>query len=115
MSGGKAVAEKREQFAHALRVGNGVRGCARQRALRFLIGPRTTADAEIDAVRRERFEQPETFGDFERTVVRKQHAAAAEPDARRFCGETRDHQFRRTAREGVFAPVMLGEPIPVVA
>jgi hypothetical protein len=78
------------------------------------VAARRAADAEVDACRRQRFQDAELLGDLERRIVRQHDAGAADADAP---GARRDrgHQdLGRAAHDGGQA-VVFAEPEAVVA
>jgi hypothetical protein len=72
------------------------------------------ADAEVDAVRKQRFEHHELLGHLERAVVRQHHAAGAEANPLGDAAKARQHHLGAGVRHAA-QPVMLGAPVARVA
>ncbi len=78
------------------------------------IGARSAADAEIDAPRVQRLEQPIRFGHLQRGMIGQHHAAGTEAQPRRQRANVRDHDLRRRRGDARHV-VVLRVPQPLEA
>ncbi len=81
---------------------------------RGAVGARRTAEPEIDAAGKQRFQHLETLGDHQRRMVGQHHAAGADAEVFGDRRDLPDHHVGRGARHGSEV-VMLGEPVADIA
>ena len=87
---------------------------AAQRVGRGAVGAGRAAEAEIDAAGKQRLQHLEALGDHQRRMVGQHHAAGADADVFRHCGDLPNHQIGRGTCDRCQI-VMLGQPVPDIA
>ena len=116
MAGREAALEVGEQLGELLGevVGQGVGAVALERVGGHRVGAGGAADPEVDAAREEAGEDAEALRHLERAVVGQHHAAAADPHPAGRGGDRADQDLRRGPGDEP-SPVVLGDPVAVVA
>ena len=79
---------------------------------RRLIAARRATDAEVDTPRKQRLKHAELLGDFQRAVIRQQHAAGANADFRSGGRKSRNQDFRAGIGQR-HDRMMFGTPVTV--
>ena len=94
--------------------GAGCRAIALQGERRGVIGAGRASDSQVDAIRKERAQNAECFGDLQGAVMRQHHPAAADTNSARVSRDRPNKRFRtRASKHG--SAVMLSHPIAGVA
>jgi hypothetical protein len=116
VAGGEAALEVGEQLGELVGevVGQRLRAVALERLGGHRVGAGGAADAEVDATGEEAGEDAEALRHLERAVVGQHDAAAADAEARGGGGDRADQHLRRGPGDQP-SPMVLGDPIAVVA